>query len=58
MNFGWEETEIPTWGVLFKKVFLEIWPKFTGKHLCQSLLFNKVGGLRPDSGDSATGAFL
>ena len=21
--------------------------KFTGKHLCQSLLFNKVAGLRP-----------
>ena len=21
--------------------------KFTGKHLCQSLLFNKVTGLRP-----------
>ena len=22
-------------------------PKFPGKHLCQSLFFNKVGGLRP-----------
>ena len=29
-----------------KKVFLEISPKFTGKHLCQSLYFNKVAGLR------------
>ena len=32
-------------GVLYKKVFLEIWQKFTGKHLCQSLFFNKVAGL-------------
>ena len=23
-------------------------PKFTGKHLCRSLFFNKVGGLRID----------
>ena len=30
-----------------KKVFLEISKKFTGKHLCQSLFFNKVAGLRP-----------
>ena len=25
-----------------KKVFLKIFAKFTGKHLCQSLFFNKV----------------
>ena len=30
-----------------KKVFLEISKKFTGKHLCQSLFFNKAAGLRP-----------
>ena len=26
---------------------LKNFAKFTGKHLCQSLFFNKVGGLRP-----------
>ena len=26
---------------------LENFAKFTGKHLCQSLFFNKVAGLRP-----------
>ena len=30
-------------GVFFTKNFT----KFTGKHLCQSLFFNKVAGLRP-----------
>ena len=30
-----------------KKVFLENSQKFTGKHLCQNLFFNKVAGLRP-----------
>ena len=34
-------------GVLWKEVFLEISQKFTGKHLCQSLFFNKVAGMRP-----------
>ena len=33
--------------VLFKKGALKIFTKFTGKHLCQSLFFNKVAGLRP-----------
>ena len=28
-----------------KKVFLEIFAKFIGKHLCQSLFFNKLAGL-------------
>ena len=32
-----------------KKVFLEKIGKFTGKHLRQSLLFNKVVGLRPET---------
>ena len=27
--------------------FLKNLAKFTGKHLCQSLFFNKVAGLRP-----------
>ena len=30
-----------------KKVFLKNFAKFTGKHLCQSLFFNKVAGLGP-----------
>ena len=30
-----------------KKGVLESFVKFTGKHLCQSLLFNKVADLRP-----------
>ena len=33
--------------VLCKKVVLKNFTKFTGKHLCQSLLFNKIAGLRP-----------
>ena len=30
-----------------KKGVLRHFVKFTGKHLCQSLFFNKVAGLRP-----------
>ena len=30
-----------------KKGVLENFAKFLGKHLCQSLFFNKVAGLRP-----------
>ena len=30
-----------------KKFVLRNFTKFTGKHLCQSLVFNKVAGLRP-----------
>ena len=37
--------EPATGGVLLKKVFLKI-AKFTGKHLCQSLFFNKVAAQR------------
>ena len=33
--------------VFCKKSVLRIFPKFTGKHLCQSLFFNKAAGLRP-----------
>ena len=32
-----------------KKGVLRNFSKFTGKHLCQSLFFNKVAGLRPVS---------
>ena len=30
-----------------RKGFPRNFAKFTGKHLCQSLFFNKVAGLRP-----------
>ena len=33
--------------VFYKKVVLRHFAKFTGTHLCQSLFFNKVAGLRP-----------
>ena len=41
--------EAATRGVLYKKVFLKKkkFAKFTGKHLYQSLFFNKVAGQRP-----------
>ena len=35
--------------VFCKKGVLENFTKFTGKHLCWSLFFNKVAGLRPES---------
>ena len=34
-------------GWSIKKGVLRNFTKFTGKHLCQSLFFNKVAGLRP-----------
>ena len=33
--------------VLCKKTVYRNFAKFTGKHLCQRLSFNKVAGLRP-----------
>ena len=39
-------------GVLYKNSVLQNLAKFTGKHLRQSLFFNKVAGLRPEIGDS------
>ena len=44
-----------------KKGVLEIFAKFTGKHLCQSLFFNKLAALRLATllkRDSSTGGFL
>ena len=32
-----------------KKGFLKKFVKSTGKHLCQSLFFNKFAGLRPET---------
>ena len=42
-----ENIEAATRRVLFKKGVLENFARFTGKHLCHSLFFNKVAGLRP-----------
>ena len=44
-----------------KKGVLTNFTKFTEKQLCQSLLFNKVAGLRPATSlkkDSGIGVFL
>ena len=35
------------WRCFIKKSVLQNFSKFTEKHLCQSLFFNKVAGLRP-----------
>ena len=35
--------------VFFKKVVLRNFTKFKGKHLCQSLFFNKVASFRPQN---------
>ena len=40
-------TNILATGCVLKKRFLANFAKFTGKHLCQSLFFNKVAGLWP-----------
>ena len=39
------------------KIVLRTFAKFTGKHLCQSLFFNKVAGCHIKK-DSSTGVFL
>ena len=39
--------------VFYKKGVFKLFAKFTGKHLCHSLFFNKFAGLRP-----ATATFL
>ena len=38
-------------GVFCAKIVLKNFAKFTGKHMCQSLFFNKVAGLRTLRGD-------
>ena len=47
--------------VFYKKDVLKNFAKFTGKHLCRGLLFNKNVDLRPATLlkiDSDTGVFL
>ena len=43
--------------VFCKKGVLRNFTKFTGKHLCQSLLFNKVAALRPKKDVEKFGLF-
>ena len=40
------EPEAVVWKCSVENLLLEISQIFTGKHLCQSLFFNKVAGLR------------
>ena len=40
-------TEVQSSEVLCRKGVLRNFTKVTGKHLCHSLFFNKVAGLRP-----------
>ena len=42
------------WRCSIKKGILKNFAKFIGKHLCQSLFFNKVAGLRPQPAVSAS----
>ena len=44
--------------VLCKKSALKNFTKFTGKHLCQSLLFNKVAGFRVSFRENTSGGLL
>ena len=47
--------------VFCEKGIIRHFPKFTGKHLCHSLFFNKIAGLRPAAllkKGSGTGVFL
>ena len=39
--------------VFSKKVVFKNFIKFTGKHLCQSLFFNKVAFLRPEKDNNS-----
>ena len=42
-----DERSSSHWRCSLKKGVLEFFAKFTGKHLCQNLFFNKVADLRP-----------
>ena len=44
---SWKYSQKQPLEVSHKKGVLRNFTKFTGKHLCQSLFFNKVAGLRP-----------
>ena len=45
-------------GCFVRKDVLRSFPKITGKHLRQSLFFNKVAGLRPATLLKKRGVFL
>ena len=44
--------------VFYKKGILKNFAKFTGKHLCQSLFFNKVAGPRTEHLQNTSGRLL
>ena len=48
MLFYWSYQKQPP-EMLSKKGVLRSFTKFTAKHMCQILFFNKVPGLRPES---------
>ena len=45
-DFLWIICRSSHWGYSLRKGVLRNFVKFTGRHLCQRLLFNKVAGLR------------
>ena len=48
INPPWKETPgATTWKCSLKNGVLKNFAKFTGKHLCRNLFFNKVAGVRP-----------
>ena len=47
LNFMMQTSEAAATRSVLKKDVLKNFAKFTGKHLCQSLFFNKVAGLNP-----------
>ena len=46
-EYYWNNNRSSRPEVFCEKVVPRNFPKFTGKHVCQSLFFNKVVGLRP-----------
>ena len=55
------EVQKQPWEVFYKTVFLKIFAKFTGKHLCESLFVKEHADLRPATllkRESGTGVFL
>ena len=60
-SVNWSDRTSKEAVVFCKKSVLRIFAKFRGEHLCQSLFFDKVAGLRPPTllkTDSGAGVFL
>ena len=54
---GFYRSSQQRWSVQ-KGILRKVFSKFTGKHLCQRLYFNKVAGLRLQKRDFSTSVFL